>query len=459
MNKEILEKYINELVSTGADFADIFYEKTTIKNYNFIDSKLDKIDNQILNGVGIRISYDGKIYYLSTDDLSEVNLNESIVKLKNMVNDKCKFDYIKLDNKIDKKLIITNSNKEYLNELKLELMKKIDKLARSYDKRVDQVQVLIYEYDQDVNIGNSLGKYVDTNRSLTRLFVYINTKEDDKKAYSLFSIASSNGYNEILESDLEKLINETCESAINKLYAKPCPGGVMPVVVGGGFGVLIHEAVGHSLEATTVAKGVSILSNKLNKKVASDIVTIVDDGTIENSWGSILVDDEGNETRKNICIENGILTGYLIDELNSRKMNMNITGSGRREDYRYIPTSRMTNTYLKPGNDKIEDMIKSIDYGLYAKTMGGGSVDAITGDFNFAVNEAYLIRDGKIAEMVKGASLIGNTAHIMTNIEMISDDFVLVAGICGSDSGNIPVTCGEPSLKLSSILVGGESND
>ena len=244
-----------------------------------------------------------------------------------------------------------------------------------------------------------------------------------------------------------------------KLDAKKAPGGIMPVIVGNGFGVLIHEAVGHSLEAKTVSDGVGVLANKIGEKVASEIVTVIDDGTIEKSWGSILIDDEGNETRKNICIENGILKGYLIDEVNSHKMNMNPTGSGRRENYHYITTSRMTNTQLLPGENTIDEMFKSIEYGLYAKKMGGGSVDSITGDFNFAVDEAYMIRNGEVAEMVKGATLIGNTIEIMANIEMISDDLAGDTGFCGSSSGSVPVTCGQPTIKLSSILVGGASND
>ena len=459
MEQNVIEKYINDTITTGCDFSDIFYEKTISKNYIFNDSKLDKITTSIKNGVGIRIVFGENVFYSSTNDLSEDNITKIIKELREKEKGKIKFKNIKLNNKIVKKLNIKNNNQEYPNELKVEYLKKIDGIARNYDERINQVQISLYEYDQNINIGNTLGKYVDTDRSLTRIYVTIYSKDGNKKASSSFSYGESNGYNFIDNFDIEAKIIETCKSSIEKLYAKPSPGGKMPVIVGSGFGVMIHEAVGHSLEATTVAKGISILSNKIGKKVASDIVTVVDDGTIENSWGSYLIDDEGNLPQKNICIENGILKGYLTDEVNSKKMKMDVTGSGRRQDYMYIPTSRMTNTNLMSGNSTIEEMIESIDFGLYAKVMGGGSVDPVTGDFNFGVNEAYIIKNGKIGEMVKGASLLGNTPEVMENIEMISSDFAAEAGICGSASGNVPVTCGQPTIKISSILVGGGSND
>ena len=209
------------------------------------------------------------------------------------------------------------------------------------------------------------------------------------------------------------------------------------------------------MEATTVARNISVLSNKLNEKIASDKVTIIDDGTIKSLWGSVNVDDEGKDPNKNLLIENGYLRNYLIDYVNSKKMKMAYTGSGRRQNYKYAPTSRMNNTYLLEGTDKIEDMIKSIKYGLYAKQMGGGSVNPITGDFNFSVEEAFLIEDGKITKPVKGASLIGNTLDILKNVEMVSDNLEYGTGWCGSESGSIPVITGEPTIKVSKILVGG----
>lgn len=459
MKKNWIEELINNAISTGADYCDIFYEDTMIRKNILIDSKIDKIENQIINGVGIRLVSDDVTYYTSTNDLEKNNLLNLVNKLKRNINKQRVLDKVKLDHEIIKKLEIKKDNNNVNDKIKKEYLINIDKIARNYDSRIVQVEASFYEYNQNVNMGNTIGKYVNTSRSLTRLVVTVYAEDNNSKAESHYSIGLSNGYDFLDKIDLEKEIKEICETAVKKLTAKKAPGGMMPVIVGNGFGVLIHEAVGHSLEATTVSKGISVLSNKIGQKVASDIVTVIDDGTIENAWGSILIDDEGNITQKNICIENGILKGYLIDEVNSKKMKMKPTGSGRRENYHYIPTSRMTNTNLMSGENTIEEMIKSIDYGLYAKKMGGGSVDPTTGDFNFAVSEAYLIKNGEMKDMVKGASLIGNTLDVMQNIEMISNNLDADTGFCGSISGYVPVTCGQPTIKISSILVGGGSND
>ncbi len=232
----------------------------------------------------------------------------------------------------------------------------------------------------------------------------------------------------------------------------------MPVIMGNGFGgVIFHEACGHSLEATSVAKGNSVFCDKLGQKIASEKVTAYDDGTLENSWGSLAMSDEGEKTQKILLIENGILKNYMIDKLGSRRMNMPSTGSGRRQSYEYAPTSRMTNTFIAPGNDKLEDMFASVDYGLYAAYMGGGSVNPITGEFNFAVVEGYMIRNGKVCEPVRGATLIGKGSEILNNICMVSDDLKLAQGMCGSSSGSVHTNVGQPAIAVSNITVGGEA--
>lgn len=458
MNKQLLEELINNAIDTGADYCDIFYEDTYIKNIILNDSKIDKINNEIINGVGIRIVKNDKTYYSDTNNLEISNLKNIITELKDNFEKESVYKKIFLK-EINAETKIEKANNIITEDLKKQYLKNIDTIARNYSDKIIQVNASFYENNQNLILASSKEKYVKSNRSLTRLIISIIASDGINKTNSVYSVGSTNGYDFIDKIKIEEVISKKCAAAINKLTAVPAPAGNMPVIVGNGFGVLIHEAVGHSLEATTVAKEVGVLYNKIGQQIASSIVTVVDDGTIKNSWGSISVDDEGNYSNKNICIENGILKSYLIDEVNSNKMGLNPTGSGRRENYHYITTSRMTNTNLLPGKNSFEEMISSIDYGLYAKEMGGGSVDPITGDFNFAVNEAYLIRNGKIAEMVKGASLIGNTLDIMSNIEMISDDFAAATGFCGSESGSVPVTCGQPTIKISSILVGGSSND
>ena len=229
------------------------------------------------------------------------------------------------------------------------------------------------------------------------------------------------------------------------------------MVIGPGFGaVIFHEACGHGLEATTIAPKLSIFAGQIGKKVGSEKVTLIDDGTIDDAWGSNIIDDEGEPTQKNILIEKGMLKNYLIDKISSIKMNSKSNGCGRRESYEYAPTSRMNNTYLAPGNDKFEDMISSIEHGVYCKKLSGGQVNTTTGDFNFGVDAAYMIENGKITDRIKGVTLIGNGKTILNDIEMVGDDLKLGDGYCGSKSGLVPVTCGQPTIKVSKILVGGK---
>ena len=247
--------------------------------------------------------------------------------------------------------------------------------------------------------------------------------------------------------DLKAAI-KVAELAVRKLDAAPCPSGKMPVVIGNGFGgVIFHEACGHSLEATSVSKNLSVFSNKLGEQIANKAVTAIDDGTLANEWGSNAVDDEGFKTKKNVLIKNGILKNYLIDQFGGRRMNMEQNGASRRQSYEFEPTSRMSNTYIAPGKYTPEEIIASVKLGLYAKSMGGGSVNPATGEFNFACDEAYIIRDGKIAELVKGATLIGTGAEILLNIDMVANDLKHAAE-CGSMSGMFLLMLDNQQLEL-----------
>lgn len=448
MNK--LEEILNYACNLDLDYSEVFYEDNIINTYIMNDSKLDDINTNRVNGIGIRLVKNNQVYYGYTNN---INSYKEIIDNLSVNFQKCNPKKIKLTKK--EPLKIVSVKKEYSDTDKKNILLKVDEIARK-NAKVSQVEAKIYESRQNVKIANSLGTYVEDIRPLTRLIVTIVAKENDKVAKSYQTFGISGGYELFDDLDIEKEVNELTESAVTKLDALPSPGGDMPVIIGPGFGaVIFHEACGHAMEATTVARNISVLSNKLNEKIASDKVTIIDDGTIKSLWGSVNVDDEGNYPNKNLLIENGYLRNYLIDYVNSKKMKMNYTGSGRRQNYKYTPTSRMNNTYLLAGTDKIEDMIKSIKYGLYAKQMGGGSVNPITGDFNFSVEEAFLIEDGKITKPVKGASLIGNTLDILKNVEMVSDNLEYGTGWCGSESGSIPVITGEPTIKVSKILVGG----
>ena len=456
MNKKTLQLLLDNIIESEVDFGEIFYENTLVKTYELIDSKLDTINSRITHGVGIRLAHNNDIVYGYTNDLKKKSLYELVSRIKNNFSNNRLIKEVNLERlKISRDKSVIKHNDMDDNKKK-EYLLNIDKLARSIDSRIVQVDTVFYESDSEVIIANTNNTYVKENRPLTRLNITIIAKDDKRQTKSSKSYGISGGYELLDEIDIKKEVENLAISAIKKLSAKPCPSGEMPVIIGPGFGaVIFHEACGHSMEATTVSYNTSILSGKLNEKIASSKVSIIDDGTLKSKWGTTVYDDEGNKTRKNVLIKNGVLKGYLIDYLNNRKMNMEITGSGRRESYKYAPTSRMNNTYLVKGHDKIEDMIKSVKYGIYAVNMGGGSVDPVTGDFNFAVNEAYLIENGKITDMVLGGSLIGNTLDILNNVSMVSDDLSFDTGFCGSVSGNVPVTIGEPTILVSKILVGG----
>ncbi len=457
MKKEEYEELIKIGITNGADFVEIYDENSYSKSYIFNDSKLDSINSNNIKGIGIRVIKNGDVYYSSTNNKSFENVKEIINNLTNTFFSKEEnIKEIKLSNIKDKKQKVKMAHESINVEEKKKILSKLDKSVRKYSELIQQVMLGFIENDKTYIIANSNGKYIQTNKVTTRFIANIYVEKDGKKENEFTDYATGTGYEFLDKIDLNKKVLDCCKSAIKKLDAVNIKGGEMPVIIAPGFGaVIFHEACGHGLEATSVAPKISVFKDDLGKKIASDKVTLIDDGTIENGWGSNLIDDEGNETEKNILIEKGILKKFLVDEINTKKLSQKANGCGRRQNYTYAPTSRMSNTYLLPGKDKIEDMVKSIEYGVYCERMSGGSVNPATGEFNFAVETASLIEKGKITKKIKGITLIGTSKEVLKNVEMISDDLELAGGYCGSKSGMIPVTIGQPTIKISKILVGG----
>ncbi len=456
MEKNRLENMLESMLATGGDFAEIFVENKKTTTYNYIDSNLDNFSINFASGIGLRLAKDNNVYYAATNDLSNKNVNSIIKELRNNVKSKVIYNYVDL-NRIKK--YKNNNITHYTSEDVKHLFNELDTKIRNKDERINQVNIILQNVKQNVTIARENGLHKSEERERTRLYITVGFKDKDKTCNDTYSYGKTIGLDLLDEIDFDKVIPELVSEGIDKLYAKPCIGGDMPVIIENGFGgVIFHEACGHAMEATSVADGLSVLSHDLGNKIANEKVSITDDGTLTDEWGTSIIDDEGRETKRNILIENGILKGYLIDEINNRKMGKELTGSSRRESYLYAPTSRMNNTYLEKGKDSFEDMIKDIKLGLYAKRMGGGSVSPETGDFNFACDLAYMIRDGKIAECVKSASLIGNCKDILKNVVMVGDNLDLGQGMCGSISGSVPVNVGMPRIKVSSILVGGEKS-
>ena len=456
MNKQQYEKLLNIAIENGADFAEIYDEKSTSTSYKVMDSKLDNIATKNKCGIGIRVKKDNSCYYASTNNKEFDNLVKIVNNLTKKFKVSSNTQNILLTEIVDKTKKC-NLHTELSIDDKKKILLDLDKIARDTSNFVNQTSLCFLEDYKEFIICNTKGKYIKSNNIVTRFMCTVYVERDGNTESQFADYAIGDGYDFIDKIDLKSIVSKCTTTAVEKLDSIYFKGGEMPVILGNGFGaVIFHEACGHGLEATSIAPGVSVFKDDLNKKIASEKVTLIDDGTIVNEWGSSIIDDEGNETKKNILIENGVLKNYLIDEFNSEIMGMKSNGCGRRQDYIYPPTSRMSNTYLQCGTDKIDDMIKSINYGVYCERMSGGSVNPATGEFNFAVDVARLIEKGKITKMLKGVTLIGNSKEILKNVEMVSDDLKLSGGYCGSKSGMVYVTIGQPTIKISKILVGGK---
>ncbi len=454
--KEQVEEFINILMSTGADFAEVFEEDSELCDWCLLDSKINNIETSNNKGVGFRIVKELKTTYASISNPTYEEAVKLCQKLSKNYSESSRKKVV-LEKKIVKDIIpIKIPFDKYKAEDKIKILKKMDQVARKESKYIYQVDARIMETKGEITIANSNGLYVETKKNNIRLYCSSNAKKGENLTSNFVRYDKSMGYEILEEVTPEEIAKKSAIGAVEKLSAIYIKGGYMPAIITNGFGaLLIHEACGHGLEATAVAPGVSVFSNLIGKKVASSKVTLVDDPTIPNEFGSYTVDDEGNPSQKHILITKGILKDYLVDYINGLKMNHPGNHCGRRQNYKHIPTSRMSNTYIEAGTDKIDDMIKSIDYGIYATSINSGSVQSTTGNFNFSVDNGFLIEKGKLTKRIKRVSLIGNSKELLQNIEMVSDDLKLEGGYCGSKSGIIPITAGQPTVKVSSILVGG----
>lgn len=458
IDQRLAHDILSAALSFGGDFAEIFVENRTDTTIGMIEGKVERSLSGKTGGIGIRIFNGFNSVYTYSNKLDRetlLSLAQNASKSLKGVSQNLRIDFVMENPSIVHPVKVHPKNVEKIR--KIELMKKAHEAASSYSNLIHQVKINYIDSCQNVLIANSKGKFVQDQRVRTRFAVNSIASKDNKMEYGMISKGSGKGFELYDEISVEDIAREASRVAVTMLGAKPAPSGKFPVVLDNKFGgVIFHEACGHGLEATSVAKGNSVYAGKLGEKIASDIVSAIDDGTILNEWGSLSFDDEGNKSTRNLLIENGVLKNYMIDELNARRMKMPATGSCRRESYKLPPTSRMTNTYILNGKSSFEDMISSIDYGVYAKYLGGGSVNTATGEFNFAASEAYLVKDGKIQEPIKGATLIGTGLEVLQKIEMVSNNFDSGEGMCGSVSGVIPAGLGQPALKVSEITVGGK---
>lgn len=460
INETLAKEILEVALSTGGDFAEVYMEKTTNEVLRLHSGKLSTANVSKVKGAAIRIIKGELEVNSSITDCTYENLLKAAKTLAGSFNDK---KHVEVQPFVEKKVELVVSPKNVRgNDISREvnLLKTASDTIYAYSKEIVQVICNLTKTEKRIFVFASDSTWQTDYRCNTRLSCQAVASDGKEMETGFDSFGRNQGMEMFDDFDVVPFAKQVAHDAVEMLHAEPMQGGEMPVVINNGFGgVILHEACVHGLEATSVAKGMSVFCNKLGQKVASEIVNAVDDGTNLNAWGSINVDDEGTPSKCNVLIENGILKSYLVDKRNSKKMNHPITGSSRRESYKYQTTSRMTNTYFLNGKSTFDEIIKSTEKGLFAEKMGGGSVNPATGEFNFAVQVGYMIENGKITKPVKVATLVGSGKDVLLHIDMIGDNLSCGYGMCGSMSGSVPTIVGQPTIRVSKMTVGGKGGN
>jgi TldD protein len=458
---DTMDRLLGSALRGRVDDADIYLEYRVNEELVLEESTVKKASRHVSQGAGIRAQAGERTGYAHTDDISIGNLEEAARQARAIADQASTSAVVGVGRSGRPHDLYSLTESPVVTDLarKLELLKSVDQAARAYDPRVRQVIVTVAAEEIVMLIATASGWTVGDVRPLTRMSVTAIAEEGGKREIAAFGGGGRVTFDFFLEDERwRRWAHEAARQATMKLAAVDAPAGTMTVVLGPGWpGILLHEAVGHGLEGDFNRKGVSAFSGRIGQKVASELVTVVDDGTIPNRRGSLNVDDEGTPTGRNVLIDNGVLRGYLQDRLNSRLMGMPATGNGRRESFAHPPLPRMTNTFMLAGQDDPGDIIRSVDRGLYAVSFGGGQVDITSGKFVFSASEAYLIEGGRVTAPVKGATLIGNGPDALTRVTRVGHDLRLDEGVgtCGKDGQSVPVGVGLPTIRLDAMTVGG----
>ena len=460
LNPQTAESVIDHALSLGADFAELFVEKNETNVVSTLSDEVQSVESGINFGIGLRLVYGAKVLYGYTNktDQDELLRITSVLAAKDLRDPVSTLQASNLDQIADihpaRKILSIDAE----TESKIAYLMAADRAARATGEQISQTRGSCLQREQRVEIFNSEGLHTNDVRNYIRASLTAIASEGGEQATGSWNDGGLLGWEIETGINPQKTGEEAARQALTNLTAKPCPSGRMPVIIGNGFGgVIFHEACGHLLETTSVAKKASVFHDQMGEMIASPIVNAVDDGTMANEWGSINIDDEGMPTQRTQLIKDGQLTNFLVDRIGAQQTGYARSGSGRRESYKFAPASRMRNTFIEPGDANTDDMIASVDKGIYASHMGGGSVQPGTGEFNFAVTEGYYIENGKIQYPVKAATLISTGPKVLKEISMIGQDFSLACGMCGSISGAVPTTVGQATLKVDDILVGGNA--
>jgi len=458
-----LQSYLNEALSAGGDYADLYFEYLATSSLSIDESIVKSAVQGVSLGVGVRVIAGERTGYAYSDDLSPERIRRAARVAACIAKGPAKVDKTGFEeaNKRDLYPILQAPNETSLTE-RVDLVKRADRAARAYDSRIFQVQASYADSLRQVLVANSDGVLSFDRQPMARLNVGVLAREGTGSPQRGYAGGGGRVALDFFQNEHspEQFAREAARQAIVQLDAVPAPAGEMTVVLGPGWpGILLHEAVGHGLEADFNRKKVSAFSDRIGQQVASPLCTVIDDGTIRNRRGSLNVDDEGAPTQKNVLIEKGVLRGYLFDKLSSRLLRSGATGNGRRESYQHIPMPRMTNTFMLAGDSDPADIVRSTPRGLYCANFGGGQVDITSGNFVFSASESYLIEDGRITRPVRGATLIGNGPEALKYVSMVGNDLKLDEGIgiCGKEGQSVPVGVGIPTIKVDRMTVGGTS--
>ena len=463
ISKTLAIQVLNKALETGADYAEIFYENSSASGLNIENDKVYAASSSITSGVGLRLLKENQCVYGFTSNLTKKGLMSLAESLSKSFNDKRLITVTKLEMIRGKnRNPVTKSYKEFSLEDRIKLVKEgCDEIKKLNDPRIVRYVGGFGSNHRSVAVFNSKGKWFKRDSEFARLMYSVITVDENGMETGFEGPGCQHDISYFYDKvNPRKVAKKAASVALMNLTAKECPSGKMPVIIGNGWGgVLFHEACGHPLEASAVSRGLSCFSGKEGQLIASPLVTAVDDSTIPQEWGSIDIDDEGNLGTKRVLIKDGVLVDFMIDDFNGRRMGREGNGSCRRQNYKYCPTSRMSNTYIANGKSTKEEIIAATKLGLYCVGFNGGSVNPATGEFNFGASEAYIVRDGKIAEPVKGATLIGRGEEILKNIDMVGNDCAFGQGMCGAASGSIRTNVGQPTIRIKEMTVGGRGGE
>ncbi|HEV3281769.1 MAG TPA: TldD/PmbA family protein [Acidimicrobiales bacterium] len=454
----VLERVLSGALRSGGDFAEVFAEDRSSSSALLDDGRVEELSSGRERGAGIRVVAGETTGFAHTADLSEAGLMRAAEAASAVARSGGGTGTVALDAGTSPAPTSDGSDRQQPGSKgeTLELLRRADEAARAAGGAISQVQSGCGGSRRRVLIANSEGLLARDDQARTRFSVSCVATGDTGLQTGFESAARTLGFELFDEVSVEELAELAARRALSKLTARPAPSGELPVVLAGGSGgILFHEACGHGLEADHIVKDASVYTGKVGELVASPLVTLVDDGTVDSEWGTYAVDDEGRPAQRNVLIEDGVLTDYMWDYLRARKSGRASSGNGRRQTYQHLPMVRMTNTFLLPGEEHPDEIVAQTPRGVYVAKLGGGQVNTTTGDFVFGTTEAYLIEDGRITEPLRDANLIGNGPEILKRVDAVATDFAMTPGTCGKDGQSVPVGCGQATLRVTGVTIGG----